>query len=1204
MNKVFSGFGLKTLIYVLFYLSLSFNLQAQSVQLLDLMDTPRTEWVGKQVADIKQAEVEIHESALDQIRNGDITEFNVAGFNGTEYSVEVRRVIQQLDGDWSVIGWINGNWENPFILSYSEGEVLSTLRETSNHNFMKIRYDYGLQSHLLIELDPHEQDDIECGVDHELAVPNKGDDETENIRQGNLDTSFNNSTVIDVMVVYTPSADSWAASNSSGIQNVINQAMAIAQNSVDNSRVDLVFRLVHSAKVNYSETGDSATDLVNLTNGDISNVHELRNEYGADLVSMFTNTDDTGGIAWLMIYPEGYSEYGYSISRVQQAAWTTTHAHEMGHNFGNQHSRNQVSSPASSAGGVYTFSTGWRWTGSSGNSYASVMTYGEGSTNLDVFSNPNVSYDGIPTGSYTGTYSPADNARSMGAMMDVIAGYRSMNTGEQLPSVLTSDVSDISYRSARSGGEVTSNGGSEVTSRGVCWSTNQDPGLADQCRSSGSGTGAFNVDIENLSTNTRYYARAYATNSVGTSYGEQISFTTLQIMVDASLSSIHTGQTKVQANNKNSSTITVTARDYNGERLHNFSTQLTAKQGTLQSSPTVKNTNTNGEAVFTVTNNNVEEVEYGAISGGIELTSTVKIRFIGIDAQLSSIEASSEKVQADGNATADITIYARDEDDNTFSNLMIELLPDGGSSTIETIQNPTNDNGVARFRVSNQIAEEIRYTARGLGTTVADYAEVNFVTIDPVLSRITASSDSVIADGQNEVTVKVTARDKDNDPIQGVLIRLTDGDKGTTIEPQEQRTDNNGEATYFITSTNTGFVDYTATAIRLGGNIEINEKARIAFIPVAPVALSASKVGTRSLTANWEAVSGADGYELDLARDSSFSSTITGYQSVDTGNVTSFNISELSPGTNYYYRVRAKKGALIGANSQIIFTITYPEAPVAMAATHQNALQFTANWQEAEGARSYRFELANDVEFENTVSSYNDLEIEELTSLVVNNLQPGTEYHYRLRSKAGFRTSNYSNSVSASTLTISAEQSRIEQQQLRILANGSQTNQIIIEVKSENGVALNGLEVVLFPDNSESEEPTLSSVTNEDGNANIELSSSVAGIVNYKVETYGVVLGEFKVEYLADRGNLVLGNNYPNPFKKRTILPVTVPSTMPIEIRVYDILGQPVRTPINEVVEPGHYEVPFSAYGLSSGVYFYRLFANGKILTERMVMVK
>jgi hypothetical protein len=73
---------------------------------------------------------------------------------------------------------------------------------------------------------------------------------------------------------------------------------------------------------------------------------------------------------------------------------------------------------------------------------------------------------------------------------------------------------------------VTSDGGASVTARGVCWSTSADPTTGDSTTSNGSGTGTFTSSITGLSPNTTYYVRAYATNSVNTSYGSEVSFTT------------------------------------------------------------------------------------------------------------------------------------------------------------------------------------------------------------------------------------------------------------------------------------------------------------------------------------------------------------------------------------------------------------------------------------------------------------------------------------------------------------------------------------------------------------------------------------------------------------------------------------------------------------------------------------------------------
>ena len=95
------------------------------------------------------------------------------------------------------------------------------------------------------------------------------------------------------------------------------------------------------------------------------------------------------------------------------------------------------------------------------------------------------------------------------------------------PVVITSGVTDITTTSAVCGGEVVSNGESVVVARGVCWSTKQNPTIEDDKTTDGSGVGIFTSNLSNLEHNTTYYVRAYATNEVGTAYGEEKSFVTL-----------------------------------------------------------------------------------------------------------------------------------------------------------------------------------------------------------------------------------------------------------------------------------------------------------------------------------------------------------------------------------------------------------------------------------------------------------------------------------------------------------------------------------------------------------------------------------------------------------------------------------------------------------------------------------------------------
>jgi uncharacterized protein (TIGR02145 family) len=97
---------------------------------------------------------------------------------------------------------------------------------------------------------------------------------------------------------------------------------------------------------------------------------------------------------------------------------------------------------------------------------------------------------------------------------------------QALPVLTTNAVSSISPTSAISGGQVTNEGGSTVTSRGICWSTSIDPTIENNKTVDGSGIGNFSSTLSSLSAGTSYYVRAYATNIAGTTYGNQIKFNT------------------------------------------------------------------------------------------------------------------------------------------------------------------------------------------------------------------------------------------------------------------------------------------------------------------------------------------------------------------------------------------------------------------------------------------------------------------------------------------------------------------------------------------------------------------------------------------------------------------------------------------------------------------------------------------------------
>lgn len=101
------------------------------------------------------------------------------------------------------------------------------------------------------------------------------------------------------------------------------------------------------------------------------------------------------------------------------------------------------------------------------------------------------------------------------------------------PSLTTTEVTEISYTTATSGGNLINDGGTSILSRGICWSISSDPNVDDNKTAESGELGAFTSKLTQLTPNTLYYVRAYATNSIGTGYGDQVSFTTSQIAIPA-----------------------------------------------------------------------------------------------------------------------------------------------------------------------------------------------------------------------------------------------------------------------------------------------------------------------------------------------------------------------------------------------------------------------------------------------------------------------------------------------------------------------------------------------------------------------------------------------------------------------------------------------------------------------------------------------
>ncbi len=241
------------------------------------------------------------------------------------------------------------------------------------------------------------------------------------------------STTIDIMIVYDTTATSWVASN--GGMTAFSQDVVSRMNQAhQNSGIGLTFRLVHAMSVNYTTTSGPSSplsgDLVALQGGTsaFAPVHAARDAYGADVVAMLVDHGSAYGyvgVAYLLSTWAGSPDYGFSVNAIRSVAISHTLTHEVGHNLGAHHSKNQASSPGPNPYLDNQYSAGWYFTGTNGIAYHTIMSYNnDGYGNMyqpaPLFSTPSRVFQGTSAGHAQ----DGDNARIIRETMAVVASYR------------------------------------------------------------------------------------------------------------------------------------------------------------------------------------------------------------------------------------------------------------------------------------------------------------------------------------------------------------------------------------------------------------------------------------------------------------------------------------------------------------------------------------------------------------------------------------------------------------------------------------------------------------------------------------------------------------------------------------------------------------------------------------------------------------
>lgn len=240
-------------------------------------------------------------------------------------------------------------------------------------------------------------------------------------------------TTVDAMIAYTSAAQT-GAGGAAGMAALADHMIARANATFLNSRVGLRLRLVRLEPVTYTEPNNINTDLSRLSgtsDGFLDSLHALRTSVGADLVTLVTET--TGGSAAGLAYLyQGFASSSNGFSVVQRAGCESTYVHEIGHNFGCEHDRDNTTGDNNGTS-LYPYAYGHRFTPAGYAQLRTVMAYSPGDR-VPYFSNPDVTYLGAPTGVAVGQPLQAHNAQVLNNTKAALAALRAA-AGNQPPSV-------------------------------------------------------------------------------------------------------------------------------------------------------------------------------------------------------------------------------------------------------------------------------------------------------------------------------------------------------------------------------------------------------------------------------------------------------------------------------------------------------------------------------------------------------------------------------------------------------------------------------------------------------------------------------------------------------------------------------------------------------------------------------------------------
>ena len=351
---------------------------------------------------VRSRTVGINLDMLDSMKSKDRFVFNL--FEDATFTA----VLENIKNRNTWVGSIEGKPAGTFTLVMGDEDVLSAIIRVPGKGIYRVR---SLRDGVVVI---HEIDETRfppCGTGPVHGVLGGGGV----VAGGGCDDG----SVIDVLVVYTPLARQ-AAGGTAAIEAEIDLAFANTNTAYTNSLIGMQLNLIYVEEIAYNEAGSYVDHLYRLTDpadGYMDEVHTLRDQYGADMVALLVADGEYCGVAWLMqTLSPAFEQYAFSVTTWYCAA-NFVLAHELGHNQGCCHDRDNCGQ------GVFDYSYGYRFFGNGGQQWRTVMSYSPG-TRIPHFSNPDVLFDGQPTGVPPGNPDDADNALTINQTAFTIANFR------------------------------------------------------------------------------------------------------------------------------------------------------------------------------------------------------------------------------------------------------------------------------------------------------------------------------------------------------------------------------------------------------------------------------------------------------------------------------------------------------------------------------------------------------------------------------------------------------------------------------------------------------------------------------------------------------------------------------------------------------------------------------------------------------------